>query len=108
MPVTLGFDIRFTRNMVCHVLNMLPEASNVWPFEVEVEVGRLLAECPWWKVYDIAESFYEVSSVDRQSAAIIYQRTLNQLFIDHGIGWEMRNGKIVARGSEAFEAAGGW
>jgi hypothetical protein len=34
-----------------------------------------------------------------------FERRLNLLFYEHGVGWQMKNGVIVARGSEPFELA---
>jgi hypothetical protein len=34
-----------------------------------------------------------------------YERRLNQLFREQGVGWQMENGGIVVRGSEAFALA---
>lgn len=34
-----------------------------------------------------------------------FERRLNQLFREHGVGWQMENGSIIARGSEAFTIA---
>jgi hypothetical protein len=54
-------------------------------------------------VYDIAEGFYErLSSGAEPERAATFESRLNELFREHGIGWEMKSGRIVARGSEVF------
>jgi hypothetical protein len=33
-----------------------------------------------------------------------FRDTLNEFFVDEGIGWQMIEGEIVTRGTEAFES----
>ena len=59
--------------------------------------------CPWYKVYNVAEVLHEAlfdpyDSTKQQNFA----DRLNQYFRENGIGWEMRDGQIVYRGSEVF------
>lgn len=60
----------------------------------------LLRDCKWFKVYDIAEALHaslKVPYIQREFADL-----LNDFFCENGIGWEMREGRIVYRGSEIF------
>ncbi len=105
MLVALGIDIRVVRRVVCYALTKLPIEHDVWPDSVATEVDELMHECAWWKVYDVAEEMYNLLSIGKESSARFFEKALNTLLVDTGIGWEMLNGKIVARGSEAFGAA---
>lgn len=70
---------------------------------------HLVDRAPWYKIYDIAENLYravgegDYSDIKRPE----FERRLNLLFHEHGVGWQMRAGGIVARGSEPFELATG-
>ena len=59
----------------------------------------------WYKVYDIAEALYAKlagSGPWDSRPADEFERRLNAFFIENGIGWELRDGQISHRGSEAF------
>ena len=92
------------RKIVCQVLLVLPDPDkwtpdpNVWG-----EVIDHFATCRWYKVYDIAEALYAgfADQYERTNAKKFAER-LNQVFREKGIGWEMRDGEIVYRGSEVF------
>ncbi len=70
--------------------------------------GIHLTFCRWYEVYDFAECIYDVFSRfknrTKPTTGEQYEDGLNKLFRDHGVGWQMRSGKIVVRGSEPFEA----
>lgn len=89
------------RDVICQVLLVTPDSSN-WSEYPNIwnEVHRLLAHAPWYKVYDIAEALY--ARILSYSAAATFARRLNEYLVENGIGWELRDGKIVHRGSEAF------
>ena len=59
----------------------------------------------WYKVYDIAEALYRKLATngtwDTQPASE-FERRLNDFLLENGIGWELRDGQITHRGSEAF------
>lgn len=97
------------RDAVCEVLLKLPDPDN-WSAEpVKNEVYELIDGAPWYSVYDIAEHLYEaVGEGDYTNARQPeFERRLNYLFREHGVGWQMKAGVIVARGSEPFELATG-
>jgi hypothetical protein len=67
-------------------------------------VQRLLHECEWFRIYDIAEAFYKQllkKGLDIQAEE--YERCMNEYFRENGIGWQMNQGIITVRGPEAFE-----
>jgi hypothetical protein len=63
------------------------------------EVQELLSECPWFKVYDIAEAIHERLSLGGYFADD-FKDELNRFFREEkGIGWELREADgIVFRG----------
>lgn len=83
--------------------------------ESDASVGskRFLLNCPWFRVYDVIEEiltqldFYEHElrtdpEEDPRSGPL--QGSLNDYFVYAGIGWQFVDGKVVARGDEAFES----
>ena len=67
-------------------------------------VRRLLHECEWFRIYDIAEAFYkQLLKKGLDTQANEYERYLNDYFRENGIGWQMSQGIITVRGSEEFE-----
>ena len=95
------------RDLVCQVLLKRPDQNNWSTGNIEREVSSLIDDAPWFKVYDIAERLYtEIGTRDYSGVGQSqYELQLNQLFRSNGIGWEMKQGKLVARGSEAFALA---
>lgn len=100
----LGLAPSTMRQSICGILLRAPDPSNWSEYpNISGEVHYLIRSCPWYRVYDIAEEFYrDLLHRDPQNA-VTYQSRLNQFFEENGIGWQMDNGQIVARGSEAFQ-----
>jgi hypothetical protein len=78
-----------------------------------VESKRFLLSCPWFQVYDVIEEiirqldFYETelrSDPEEELRAGPLQSNLNDYFVYAGIGWQLVDGKVSARGDEAFES----
>ena len=94
------------REAICDVLLVPPDPNNWSEYpNVWEEVGWLLQETPWYKVYDIAEALHAKLATNRTrdpGPAEGFERRLNTFFVENGIGWELRDGQIVHRGSEAF------
>lgn len=89
-------------DVICDVLLVSPDPQNWMPSYAKEEVNDRMNKAPWYKVYDIAESYYAKFVSDNSEAAIEFERRLNDFFLEEGIGWELRNGKIIYRGSEVF------
>jgi hypothetical protein len=72
------------------------------------EAQRLIDECPWFMVYDIIEAVCAAlarSDADRYGDdARTFADEINEFFIDEGIGWQLVDGHILTRGTEASEA----
>ena len=90
--------------IVCGVLLLEPPVTLHDPYGWEM-TKHGIDNCPWYRVYDIAEALYaglaDPFEFDRTKQPIFADR-LNQYFRENGIGWEMRDGQIVYRGSEVF------
>ncbi|MBP2515371.1 hypothetical protein [Sphingomonas sp. PvP018] len=97
------------RDILCQVLLRRPNQNNWSASNVECEVSGLIDQAPWYRVYDFAERLYaEIGTRDftgTQQAR--FEAQLNQLFRERGVGWEMKHGTLIARGSEAFALATG-
>lgn len=100
------------RDIVCGVLRKRPDPSNwseypnVWG-EVEWHVHN----CDWYRVYDIVEairadlaSSKTCLSGDDLLKIATFDEEINSAFRELGIGWQLRDGLIEARGDETFEA----
>lgn len=95
-----GMSDREIREVVCRRLRKDPsDWRNAWDEAVE-----LLSECEWHKVYDVAEDLYKELATYRPNGKK-YEDALNCAFEEGGIGWQMRSGTILVRGSEPFDAA---
>ena len=103
------------RAILCRVLRVPPdpksekEYPNIWGDpNVWEEVQALMYGCDWFKVYDIIEALHaQFAKNDRmlwgKTHAVQFTETLNDFFIEEGIGWQLVNGQIVTCGTEAFE-----
>jgi hypothetical protein len=103
------------RPIVCRVLRVSPDPGNSSEYpNVDDEVNRLVSECEWFKVYDIIEALYgamaKQDAITRKTAprfahtASKFAEEVNDFFIEEGIGWQLIDGQIVTRGTEAFES----
>jgi hypothetical protein len=103
-----GMSPRAMRRAICEVLLIRPDPNN-WSDYPNVwdELNRLIKQCPWFKVYDVAEALHAAFALASRDKAEAFQDKLNQYFRENGIGWQMAGGSIVYRGSEAFTDATG-
>lgn len=103
----LGMQPSKMREAICQVLLVRPDRYNWFEYpNIWEEVGGLMTDAEWYKVYDIAEALYsktaEILPFSPDNAKQ-FERSLNDVFVENGIGWEMRDGKINLRGSAAFQ-----
>jgi hypothetical protein len=106
----LGWGPSSLRSIVCRVLRVPPDPGNWSEYpNIDGEVSSLMSRCEWFKVYDIIETLHaRMVSNDGNAGsedAPRFGEALNEFFIEEGIGWQLVNGQIVTRGTEAFEAA---
>lgn len=71
-----------------------------------------LYNCEWFRVYDVIERVFEqLQDIDdkqikkgRQSTkALDFEKSMNDFFLEEGIGWQLSSGEIRTRGPESFE-----
>jgi len=97
----MEFGPKWIRQVVCGVLRVRPDSSN-WSDYPNVwdEVQGLVHNCEWFRIYDVIEGIYAAMQHDREDE---FERLVNSLFIEEGIGWQMVDGLLQIRGDEAFE-----
>jgi hypothetical protein len=97
------------RSLLCQVLLLRPDQNSWSDSNVEHEVSGLIDGAEWYRVYDFAERLHaEIGTRDFTGTKLArFEAQLNQLFREKGVGWEMKQGLLVARGSEAFALATG-
>ncbi|MGH2567027.1 MAG: AbiJ-NTD4 domain-containing protein [Bacteroidota bacterium] len=101
----VGMAPKRIRQVVCEALLTPPDPQNWGDEYVTREINELIAECPWFKVYDIVEGLYALFYRHNFESADDFQDRLNQYFLENGIDYQMEEGKIAYRGSEAFADA---
>lgn len=104
-----GLTPRTLRSIVCRVLRKRADPLNWSEYpNVNNEVRENLGSCEWYRVYDIVEAiFKQLLNVpgnlhDGQSAKY-FAKEINNYFRQAGIGWQLTDGELETRGSEAFE-----
>ena len=91
------------RDLICQALLVNPDPYNWSEYpNIRNEVDRLVMDAPWYKVYDIAEALHAKIRFYGATATANFTRRLNDFLVEKGIGWELRDGQIVHRGSAAF------
>ena len=104
----LNMSYKTIRKVVCNILWVRPDPNN-WSVEnIQGEVLDRLERCDWYKVYDLAEALYDSINTESHDSwhsdeCKQFEKKLNQVFYEKGIGWKMKKGKIVFRGSDTFE-----
>jgi hypothetical protein len=91
------------RSEICSVL-LVAEDRNNWSEYPNIyeEAKDLVSSCAWHKVYDIAEKFYARLATLTPTGAQTFETRLNEFMEETGIGWQMKHGLIITRGSESF------
>ncbi len=106
----LGMQPSVIRQVICQIL-LVPADSNNWTERPNIwnEVCDLMDNAPWYRVYDIAEAIYaklaRTTPLVQSPASHEFSQRLNDFFVENGIGWELRDGQITHRGSEAYAKA---
>lgn len=102
-----GFKPSTLRSIFCSALRKSPDRGNWSEYpNIDSEVSGLIRDCQWYKVYDLIEKIIEHGSEARYSYDIEKLTTeLNEYFLENGIGWEISEGLIEARGPQHFQEA---
>ncbi|MDI9357788.1 MAG: hypothetical protein QM528_02445 [Phycisphaerales bacterium] len=95
-------NIDSLRSIVTEILGKLPNKNNFGDKYILSEVEDYLYNCTWYKIYDIIETI--ILKLANEQYITQFSKDLNIFFIDNGIGWQIKDGKVVSRGNELFEA----
>lgn len=94
------------REIACRVLLRLPDPNNWSEPNVWEEIQGLVMNCEWYQVYDLTEAIYKLLAEEvAPNIANTFAARINEHFRSMGIGWQLVNGVIETRGTEAFESA---
>ena len=93
--------LKAIRKIVCKAVKQAPDPNNWGENEfMKSEIEQLIYNAEWFQVYDIIEIFAnELSS----SSYKTYEEEINDFFLIHGIGWQLKNKKLEIRGEIDFE-----
>jgi hypothetical protein len=78
-----------------------------------IEFKQIFLACEWFQTYDIVEDVIaqlrfherEYAEPDDPPRAFQLQQDINNYFLHAGIGWQIVEGEVIARGDDAFEQA---
>lgn len=104
----VGFAPNELRALLCELFLKAPDRNNWSASNVDAEVRDLLRDCEWFEVYDAIEKIRQASLRRYHSegpAAAEFENQINNYFRRAGIGWQLVNGNVEVRGTEAFEIA---
>ena len=97
----------YVRDVIAEVLleQRIPTIFDEGDFDKALK--DILMNVEWYRVYDIIEALYAEIAGNfrgrRKLNAKKFKNLLNKFFVENGIGWELRDGRIIYRSSEAFE-----
>lgn len=111
----IGYTPYLIREVICKILRVRPDENNRSEYpNIWEEAQSHVYGCEWFKFYDFVEKLYERmarSEDDSPNTGYKTQRdeqklagAFNEFCVDEGIGWQLKNGRVVARGSESFES----
>lgn len=110
LAMRFGLSFSEVRTIVCDELVVLPQSYRDKTVESSYfhdEIVRHLHDCRWFKIYDIAEALYarleKKVYVGPSAHHRSFEKKLNVVFREQGVGWRMIDGKIQYRGSDTFE-----
>ncbi len=114
VALELGYRPSQLRAIICDLLHVRTDPGNWSEYpNIWSEVESLVYGCEWFKFYDFVEkisaglltqSSYGVTGEATDARSKRFQDTVNEFFVDEGIGWKMVDREIVVRGTEIFES----
>jgi hypothetical protein len=95
------------RSALCAVLRQLPDPNNWTPYpNIWEECQQLMYGAPWYRVYDFVELFHDrLANSQDPDRAEQWAASVNEYFVEAGVGWRLVDGQLESRGQEAFETA---
>lgn len=97
-----GLQPKALRRIVCEVVHRLPNQENWSHDPVFQETAELVMECDWFRVFDIIEAIDAQLVISGRCDD--FRQAINDSLAEHGIGWQLVNGRVEHRGTAAFEA----
>jgi uncharacterized protein YoaH (UPF0181 family) len=90
--------------IACKALRKIRKSDDNFNYTFEDELHEIITNAKWYRIYDICEKIYEflIGYGNSDPRADEFEHQLNLLFREHGVGWQMQDGKVLARGSEGF------
>lgn len=102
----LSLDPDTVRTALCAVLRRVPDRDNWSAYYVWLECRRLMYGAPWYRVYDFVELLDDsLASSQDPDLADHWAASVNEYFVEAGVGWRLIDGQLESRGQEAFETA---
>lgn len=100
-----GFRPNTLRPLICRILRKREDPNNWSEYpNIDSEIHMLIDDCEWYKVYDVVEGIYaRMDSVPYSYEKEKFEHEINEYFLENGIGWQFKEGKIEVRGPEVFE-----
>jgi hypothetical protein len=89
--------------LVCSALGVFPKQQLIYQWD---EARELVWSCEWHHFYDVVQRVYEFfnESDPTHRKASEFQKLINTVLANEGIGWQLVSGEVVMRGDEAFES----
>jgi hypothetical protein len=83
-------------------LDRLPDANNWSEPNVKGEVQSLMANAPWFRIYDLMEAFGRDDYLATAQVAnhLSFADLVNQALDEFNLGWRLQGGQIVAMGDD--------
>lgn len=90
------------RRAACAVFGRFPNPDNNSESYVQGEVQDLIAQAPWFKIYDLIEAVSHDNETALAEAAhsLSFADLINQALEELNLGWRMQGGQLVAMGDD--------
>lgn len=94
--------LKQVRSILCTTAMISPDPSNWGENDfMKSEIESIIESCNWYRVYEIIEVGYE--KIVKEEYKEEFENSINEFFVEYGIGWRMENGELLIRGNESFE-----
>ena len=70
----------------------------------EIPIEQLMMSCDWWRFYDLCELIFQYLYSEYKPWGGQFSESLNSLFLDEQLGFEIKNGKVEKVGSGFIDA----
>lgn len=78
--------------------------SGLWPDGMSRSFcAAYLRDCEWFHVFDVIEEMFSQIEAAPLNDMNYLEGEIDTALLDHNIGWQLCDGKIIVRGNDAFE-----